>query len=530
MMMLCFLPCRTVAASFLSVYSERSSCRLASSSTRPGRWITTTTTLSVLDEATASAAAKEAEEEVKRRRPRYQGKYPRNFTEKYKELGGDERTIQKVLQKGMTPAGTHVPIMLHECLEHMGIQNPMFNDNHPITTDHSTSGAVHREQEDNDQPALVVDCTLGYGGHSSHLIQALLLDKRTKNNGSTTTTPTTRHRLIAFDQDSIEIQKTDERLRAAYNLQQQDDQGSDKTNKNNNNNLLLFTTVHQNFATLGQYLQASGETGRVTSLLADLGLSSMQIDNNERGFTYKREGPLDMRMNTHTNDNNPATSANTASPPTSTETAYDLLCRLTPKELKSMLEENSDEIYAAEIANGILLKQKPQQQTDSPKKKKISNTKSNTDKSVIPKTTTELADRVRAIVEPLMLTNSSGSNNKGKGNNSNNNKAKLKAQLDSTVARVMQAIRIELNGEFRALDQLLTDLPTILAPNGRAVFLTFHSGEDRRVKKAFKSGYTSGMYSSWSRDVVRPTAQERRDNPRSSYCKLRWVIRSDKAV
>jgi 16S rRNA (cytosine1402-N4)-methyltransferase len=478
-----------------------------------------------LDESTASAAAKEAEEkeEVKRRRPRYQGKYPRNFTEKYKELGGDESTIQKVLQKGMTPAGTHVPIMLEECLQYMGIQKPMSNDNHVIPDD-ATSGVVDQDQEDNDQPALVVDCTLGYGGHSSHLIQALLLDKRTKKNGSTTN-PTTRHRLIAFDQDSIEIQKTDERLRATYNLQQKEDQGSDETN--NNSNLLLFTTVHQNFATLGHYLQASGDNGRVTSLLADLGLSSMQIDNNERGFTYKREGPLDMRMNTNTNSNtnsNPATSDNTSSPQVRTETAYDLLCRLTPKELKSMLEENSDEVYATEIANGILLKQ---QQPDSAKKKKNSNSKNNTDKEVIPKTTTELADRVRAIVEPLMLTNSSGNNNKGK---SNNNKAKLKAQLDSTVARVMQAIRIELNGEFRALDQLLADLPTILAPNGRAVFLTFHSGEDRRVKKAFKSGYTSGIYSSWCRDVVRPTAQERRDNPRSSCCKLRWVVRSDKVI
>ena len=105
-----------------------------------------------------------------------------------------------------------------------------------------------------------------------------------------------------------------------------------------------------------------------------------------------------------------------------------------------------------------------------------------------------------------------------------------KAQLDSTVARVMQAIRIELNGEFRVLEQLLADLPTILAPGGRGVFLTFHSGEDRRVKKAFKSGYRSGIYSSWSRDVVRPTAQERRNNPRSSCCKLRWVVRSDKCL
>jgi 16S rRNA (cytosine1402-N4)-methyltransferase len=101
-------------------------------------------------------------------------------------------------------------------------------------------------------------------------------------------------------------------------------------------------------------------------------------------------------------------------------------------------------------------------------------------------------------------------------------------ELDSTVARVMQAIRIEVNSEFESLEELLNDLPHILAPGGRAVILTFHSGEDRRVKKAFKTGFKDGLYSSWSRDVVRPTTEERRNNPRSSCCKLRWVVRSGK--
>merc|ERR1719491_420906 len=102
----------------------------------------------------------------------------------------------------------------------------------------------------------------------------------------------------------------------------------------------------------------------------------------------------------------------------------------------------------------------------------------------------------------------------------------MKKQLDRTVARVMQALRIELNCEFRVLEKLLEDLPSVLTPGGKAVFLTFHSGEDRRVKKSFKSGFKSGIYSSWSRNVVRPTTTERRNNPRSSCCKLRWVIRS----
>eukprot|EP00977_Amphora_coffeiformis_P029049 scaffold38418_cov168-Amphora_coffeaeformis.AAC.3 len=408
----------------------------------------------------------------------------------------------------MTPAGTHVPIMLHECLHYMGIKNNnMRHDNH----NQNEQDMVQDPNETKEQqppnhplPALVVDCTLGYGGHSSHLIQAILeRNSRIQGDPSMASSPTSR--LIAFDQDAVELQKTDERLRATYNLQHPDD------NDNRNN---IFTTVHQNFSTLGNYLKTTGDTGRVTNLLADLGLSSMQIDDNERGFTFKREGPLDMRMNT--NPGVPSEMTEDGTTPTAgsapTETAYDLLCRLTPKQLQKMLEENSDEVYAKEIAHGLLKKKSSQ-----------------TNAVAIPQTTTELADRVRTIVEPLMQ-----GGDRNKAGNSNNHKAIAarvpKAKLDSTVARVMQAIRIELNGEFRVLEQLLEDMPTILAPGGRAVFLTFHSGEDRRVKKAFKSGFKSGIYSSWSRDVVRPTATERRDNPRSSCCKLRWVVRSDKAI
>lgn len=369
----------------------------------------------------------------KPRRVRYAGKYPRNFKDKYKEHEGDDATISKVLAKGMTPAGTHVPIMLKECFQHMGL--------------------VGKEKKE-DEPLLVIDCTLGYGGHSSHILRALKQQQVPSNS-----------ELIAFDQDSLEIAKTEARLREELQSDVDDDS-------------VQFTAINQNFCTLKSHLESTGQVGKVTSLLADLGLSSMQIDDNDRGFTYKREGPLDMRMN-----NNEG------------ETAYELLCRLKPKQLKRMLQENSDEVYATEIAFGLLHK-----------------------KHSIPETTVELATRVREIVEPLMLE-------------AIQPKKKVeKKQLDSTVARVMQALRIELNGEFAVLEQLLQDLPSCLAPGGRAVFLTFHSGEDRRVKKALKDGFKSGIYSSWSRRVDRPTAAERRNNPRSSCCKLRWAIRSGDVV
>jgi len=381
-----------------------------------------------------------------RRRERYSGRYPRNFKDKYKERSGDEETIKKVLAKGITPAGTHVPIMVTECLHFMGLENK------------SNGDGLDKPSPQKQPPLLVVDCTLGYGGHTSYILKQLI---DSASDGS---------RLIAFDQDSVEIKKTEERLRSALN----------------ENDLLndpdLFTAVNQNFETLGPYLSSTNQSGKVTNLLADLGLSSMQIDNNDRGFTYKRSGPLDMRMNS--NDD--------------TENAYDLLKRLRVRKLKSMLKENSDEEFAIEIAAGLIGKGMK-----------------------IPETTTELADRVRDIVRPLVQ------NQHGNRKMNKSETIKMKKQLDSTVARVMQAIRIEVNGEFEVLEKLLQDLPEVLAPGGKAVFLTFHSGEDRRVKKSFKSGFKSGIYSAWSRDVVRPSKEERRNNPRSSCCKLRWVVRAE---
>ena len=368
-----------------------------------------------------------------KRRERYSGRYPKHFKHKYKEMQGDEDTIAKVLSKGMTPAGTHVPIMVKECLHYMGLE-----DNQPKS-----------------EPMLVVDCTLGYGGHSSYILKQIV--------------STTDARLIAFDQDSVEIKKTEERLR------KQVLEGEDSN---------IFTAVNQNFAELGSYTTSTNQAGKVTSLLADLGLSSMQIDNNDRGFTYKRDGPLDMRM----------------SADDTKETAYQLLQRLRVRQLKSMLKQNSDEEFAAEIAFGLI-----------------------GDRSKIPTTTMELADRVREIARPLIIKQHNWNSEQiGK-----NQAKKLKTQLDSTIARVMQAIRIEVNGEFRVLERLLEDIPKVLSPGGKVVILTFHSGEDRRVKKSFKSGFKSGIYSAWSRDVVRPTKEERRNNPRSSCCKLRWAILSD---
>jgi 16S rRNA (cytosine1402-N4)-methyltransferase len=384
------------------------------------------------------------------RRIRYNGKYPRNFGDKYKELSDDETTVQKVLSKGITPAGRHIPILLNECLDHLGLL------------------------ETREGPTFYVDCTLGYGGHSSEVLRRLLKQGNTDN------------QMVCFDRDPVEISKATERL---YQIVDEHDSQLD---------INPVTTVNRNFREVRSFLETRRDVGKVTALLADLGLSSMQIDDAARGFTYKREGPLDMRMAGNDSSNN-------------TESAYDLLSRLTVKQFTKMLEENSDEEHAATIAQAVL--------GNASKKKKQPNIN-------IPSTTVELANMVRDAVRPLISPPLP--KNQNELDPPRRDSTKVKKELDSTVARVMQAIRIEVNSEFESLEELLNDLPHILAPGGRAVMLTFHSGEDRRVKSAFKTGFKDGVYSSWSRDVVRPTTEERRNNPRSSCCKLRWVVRSDK--
>jgi 16S rRNA (cytosine1402-N4)-methyltransferase len=452
------------------------------------------------------------------RRIRYNGKYPRHFNEKYKELNYDINTIQKKLLKGMTPAGQHIPIMIQECMLYLG-----FNHNDTTTTTTTTTST---------DPIVFVDCTLGYGGHSMEVLRYILQQQQQQNN---TNHHHIDHRMICLDHDPIELPKATERL---YNIMKTQTATTIQPQ-------LIVTTVHCNFRNLRTYIEnendrynkkqghGDGTTGTVTSLLADLGLSSMQIDDATRGFTYKYDGPLDMRMNTTTTDINNNINYNNYTSSTTTPTtmtAYELLCNVSVSELTRILHDNSDEEYASIIAKAIV------------------GTKNNNNNVLVPSTTIELANLVRDTVRPYLLqktTTTSTSTTKHNNNNTKNNKinkqqqqvpltrdsAIMKKQLDAIVKRVMQAIRIEINHEFDSLQQLLDDLPHILqSPGGRAVILTFHSGEDRRVKKAFKDGYKKGIYSHWSRDVVRPTSMEQYNNPRSTCCKLRWVIRSDQTI
>jgi len=329
-----------------------------------------------------------------KRRVRYAGKNPRRFEEKYKEHQQVGDTVAKVLASGKTPAGTHRPIMVAEIL---AVLAPLPGE-------------------------VAVDCTLGYGGHAEALLGALQPGGR----------------LLGLDADPIELPKTEARLRAL---------GFGPA---------AFTAHRTNFAGLPRVIAEAGLTG-VDLVLADLGVSSMQIDNPVRGFSVKDSGPLDMRMN-----------------PQRGQPAAALIAKIGPEALARLLVENADEPHATGLGAALAGRDFA--------------------------TTTALGEAIRRAL-PRVSRDEAG----------------------LSVRRVFQALRIAVNDEFSALTTLLLQVPKLLNPGGRVAILTFHSGEDRRVKKAFEAGLQAGVYTETAQEVLRPSEAERRDNTRSSPAKLRWA-------
>ena len=210
------------------------------------------------------------------------------------------------------------------------------------------------------------------------------------------------------------------------------------------------------------------ETGLFDFVLADLGVSSMQIDNPERGFTYKADGPLDLRLD-----------------PEKGISAAERLKQMDKEEIAGMLVENSDEPYAEEIAREIAKRNR---------------------KHLYIKTTTEL----KGVIETTLAFIP---------------EKERKEAVKKSCQRCFQALRIDVNQEFEVLESFLSKLPGILAPGGRAAILTFHSGEDRLVKYYFKDGKRAGLYSDVADDVIRPSAEECQRNPRARSTKMRWAVR-----
>lgn len=341
------------------------------------------------------------------RRVRYQGTHPRQFTEKYKELDPSLHVeeIKKVMDRGQTPAGMHRPICVDEILK---ILSP--------------------------QPGETgLDATLGFGGHAQQILPHLLPGGK----------------LFGIDVDPVELPRTEARLRKL---------GFEES-------ALLIRRM--NFCDLATLLPEAG--GGFDVVLADLGVSSMQIDNPARGFSFKTDGPLDLRLD-----------------PSSGQSASELLLSVTRPRLRDLLTDNADEPFAIPLAAAL--------------------------QGQYIETTTQLAALVRVTLNAVFKRSMP--------------QDECEREVKKALQRTFQALRIEVNNEFGVLDKFLEALPSCLKPGGRVVIMSFHSGEDRRVKKAFQSGQRNGTYARVAPELIRPSFEEQRSNPRSSSTKLRWAVRA----
>lgn len=277
-----------------------------------------------------------------------------------------------------------------------------------------------------------LDCTLGYGGHSREML--------TRLNG--------KGHLYAVDVDPIESQKTKMRLEEAGYGEE------------------ILTIKLRNFGDIDQFTKEGVE---FDFAMADLGVSSMQIDNPERGFTFKQDGPLDLRLN-----------------PQQGISAAERLKELSQVEIEEMLVENSDEPYAKQIAKNIIKHYRSGGKIE---------------------TTKNLAQVIEDALDFIP-------------------EKERRDAVKKSCQRSFQALRIDINNEYEVLYDLLDKLPSVLRSGGRVAILTFHSGEDRLVKKAFKQGYKAGMYKEISNEVIRASAKECFVNSRARSAKLRWAIKA----
>lgn len=342
-----------------------------------------------------------------KRRVRYKGKYPKKFEEKYKELQPEK--YQDTIEHVIRKGNTPAGM-------HISIMVKEILDFLQI--------------EPGEQG---FDATLGYGGHTRAMLECL------KGQGH----------IWATDVDPEESAKTKKRL---------EDLGFGED---------LLTVRLQNFCTIDEIAK---EAGGFDFVLADLGVSSMQIDNPDRGFSFKVDGPLDLRLN-----------------PEKGISAAERLAQIDEDELAGMLWENSDEPYAEELAHAVVTERKHGKPID---------------------TTTRLREVIEETLSFLP-------------------EKEKKDTVKKTCQRTFQALRIDVNNEFEVLYEFMEKLPGALKPGGRAAILTFHSGEDKLVKKALKQGYKEGIYSEIANDVVRPSAEECAQNGRARSTKMRWAVRAE---
>jgi 16S rRNA (cytosine1402-N4)-methyltransferase len=349
--------------------------------------------------------ATDEQEPKHQRRARYKGTHPKIFKEKYKELQPE----QYAADVAKVIQSGHTPAGMHISI--------------------CVNEILEILQIKPGETGL--DATLGYGGHTLEMLKCL----------------NSKGRLYAIDVDPLELPRTKDRLEhLGY--------GSE-----------ILDIRQINFSKIDQIVP---ESGLFDFVLADLGVSSMQIDNPERGFTFKFEGPLDLRLN-------PKVGVSAAS----------RLKTISQDELQGMLIENADEPHSEEIAGAI-----------------ISNIKKGTDIS----TTTQLQKIIKDALKFIPQIDDD--------------------EIKKSCQRCFQALRIDVNNEFESLDEFLEKLPSTLSSGGRVAILSFHSGEDRLVKKSFKRFFREGLYREIAPDPIRPSSEECHANSRARSAKLRWAIKA----
>ncbi len=340
------------------------------------------------------------------RRIRYKGTHPKSYTEKYKELQPDK--YAETVAKVIQKGSTPAGMHRSICVDEI------------IEFLQITPGQIG------------LDATLGYGGHTLEILKCLDF----------------KGHLFALDVDPIELPKTQERLaNLGYGPE-------------------ILSVRQMNFSDIDLIVS---ESGPLNFVLADLGVSSMQIDNPDRGFSFKSEGPLDLRLN-----------------PEKGISAAERLKTMTQEEMEGMFVENSDEPHAEVIARAI-----------------ITATRKGIDISSTTLLKEIIADALKFIPEKTR-----------------------KEEVKKSCQRCFQALRIDVNSEFEVLYEFLEKLPEVLAPGGRVAILSFHSGEDRLVKKSFQHFFREGIYSEVAPGPIRPSAEERNTNSRARSAKLRWAIKA----
>lgn len=340
------------------------------------------------------------------RRKRYKGTHPRRFEEKYKEHAPERFPDEsvKAVERGGTPAGSHIPVLLDEVLAALA----------PAPGD------------------TVLDATLGHGGHAQAIAARVVPGGR----------------VIGLDRDAEELRRTEARLAAAG---------------------LPVVARAVNHSAAAKVLRELG-VATVDAVLADLGCSSMQLDRPDRGFSFKTDGPLDLRMDRA----RPGTGA-------------DWLAAADAATIAAALKEHGEEPDAAAVAAEI---------------------RRRCDAGAPPGTT---ADLVAAVLAAKGMPGTRF--------------RRPDPYTPHPAARTFQALRIVVNREHEHLAQFLRDLPWLVRPGGRAAILTFHSGEERAVSRAFAAGLAAGAWSAASAEPLRPSREETRRNPRSRSARLWTAVR-----